>query len=152
MIPASPRNSSGLTFEQKFDGYRALVSTPLAPSGRVLLQTRRGSLVQRVFPDLVAAAEQLSVGLVLDGEVIAWDVGADALSFGGLQRRAAVRAGGASALAASLPVRGQARGGGLYPGGSAAVIMPAVGRSFQLPTPFPTTILGYEQSRGTSWD
>lgn len=36
--------------------------------------------------------------------------------------------------------------------GSAAVIMPAIRRSFQLPTPFPTAILGYEQPRGTRWD
>ncbi|WP_411105130.1 hypothetical protein [Streptomyces sp. cmx-4-9] len=56
------------------------------------LQTRRGTLVQQAFPDLVAAAEdQLPDGLVLDGEVLAWDAEAGTLSFEGVQRRAAAR-------------------------------------------------------------
>ncbi|OKK10615.1 DNA ligase [Streptomyces sp. CB00455] len=102
MPPVRPL-TSGVAYEQKFDGYRALVFTPAGSGGRVLLQTRRGSLVQGAFPDLVAAAEQLPDGLVLDGELLAWDVEAGVLSFEGLQRRAAARAGGASALAARLP-------------------------------------------------
>ncbi|MFF3980745.1 hypothetical protein [Streptomyces sp. NPDC001828] len=61
-------------YEQKFDGHRAVLFTPAGPSGRVLLQTRRGSLVQDRFPDLVAAAvRQLPGGLVLDGELLVWD-------------------------------------------------------------------------------
>ncbi|MGW7063569.1 ATP-dependent DNA ligase [Streptomyces sp. NPDC054904] len=80
-----------------------LVFTPDGPGGRVLLQTRRGVLVQDEFPDLVAAASRLPDGLVLDGEVLAWDVEAEALSFEGLQRRAAARARTAPALVARLP-------------------------------------------------
>ncbi|MFF8271841.1 hypothetical protein ACF059_31370 [Streptomyces sp. NPDC016562] len=34
-----------MAYEQKFDGHRMLVFTPSEPGGRVLLQTRRGSLV-----------------------------------------------------------------------------------------------------------
>ncbi|MEV7729091.1 hypothetical protein AB0P15_30815 [Streptomyces sp. NPDC087917] len=83
------------------DGHRLLVFTPTGPGGRVLLQTRRGAFVQDAFPDLVAAASQLPDGLVLDGEVLAWDIEAGALSFEGLQRRAAARA--RTALAARLP-------------------------------------------------
>ncbi|MDA5286306.1 ATP-dependent DNA ligase [Streptomyces sp. Isolate_45] len=85
------------------DGHRTLVFTPDGPGGRVLLQTRRGVLVQDAFPDLVAAASRLPDGLVLDGEVLAWDVEAEALSFEGLQRRAAARARTAPALVARLP-------------------------------------------------
>ncbi len=81
-----------MAYEQKFDGHRMLIFTPSEPGGQVLLQTRRGTLVQDQFPDLVAAAEQLPPGLVLDGEVLVWDPEAGALSFEGLQRRAAARA------------------------------------------------------------
>ncbi|MFD9303150.1 hypothetical protein ACFWCB_10830 [Streptomyces sp. NPDC060048] len=93
-----------LAFEQKFeDGRRALLFTPAEAGGRVLLQTRRGSLVQDRFPDLVAAAEQLPVGLVLDGELLVWDAEAGQLSFAGLQRRAAARRRTAPGLAARWP-------------------------------------------------
>ncbi|WSW01802.1 hypothetical protein OG509_00175 [Streptomyces sp. NBC_01006] len=68
------------------------------------MQTRRGSLVQDRFPDLVAAAlDQLPPGLVLDGELLVWDPEAGALSFEALQRRAAARARGAAILAAAFP-------------------------------------------------
>ncbi|MFG2753950.1 ATP-dependent DNA ligase [Streptomyces xanthophaeus] len=103
-IPAV-RPHAPVAYEQKFDGHRMLVFTPAGPGGRVLLQTRRGALVQDAFPDLVAAADQLPYGLVLDGEVLVWDPEAGALSFGALQRRAAARARArtAPALAARLP-------------------------------------------------
>ncbi|UUU37689.1 ATP-dependent DNA ligase [Streptomyces sp. NBC_00162] len=67
------------------------------------MQTRRGSLVQDRFPDLVAAAEQLPDGLVLDGELVVWDTAAGRLSFEALQRRAAARGRTAAALAAKTP-------------------------------------------------
>ncbi|MCY0927910.1 hypothetical protein OTB20_17160 [Streptomyces sp. H27-H1] len=102
-IPAPPRSGPGLAYEQKFDGHRALVFTPAGPGGRVLVQSRRGSLIQDRFPDLAAAAAQLPGALVLDGELLVWDVEAGHLSFEGLQRRAAARSRGAAALAASLP-------------------------------------------------
>ncbi|MGE7387828.1 hypothetical protein ACQKM2_20345 [Streptomyces sp. NPDC004126] len=52
----------------------------------MVVQTRRGALVQDRWPDPVAAAEaQLPAGLVLDGEPVVWDIEADALSFGALQ-------------------------------------------------------------------
>ncbi|MEU3721509.1 hypothetical protein [Streptomyces sp. NPDC031705] len=63
-----------MAYELKYDGHRLLVFTPSGPGGRVLFQTCRGALVQDAFPDLVAAAGQLPAGLVLDGEVLAWDV------------------------------------------------------------------------------
>ncbi|MGP3637987.1 hypothetical protein ACTU45_32470 [Streptomyces sp. 24-1644] len=56
-----------LAFEAKFDGYRALLFSSARAGGPTLLQSRRGSLIQRHFPDLVAATGQLPHGLVLDG-------------------------------------------------------------------------------------
>ncbi|MFJ9598321.1 ATP-dependent DNA ligase, partial [Streptomyces virginiae] len=48
--------------------------TAAGPGGSVLVQTRRGALVQDRWPDLVAAAEaQLPHGLFLDGELVVWD-------------------------------------------------------------------------------
>ncbi|MFG2484996.1 ATP-dependent DNA ligase [Streptomyces virginiae] len=86
------------------DGHRALLFTAAGPGGTVLVQTRRGALVQDRWPDLVAAAEaQLPHGLVLDGELVVWDTEAGRLSFEALQRRAATRARGAAGLAARWP-------------------------------------------------
>ncbi|MFJ3914425.1 DNA ligase-like domain-containing protein [Streptomyces vinaceus] len=66
----------------------------------MLVQTRRGPLLQDRFPDLVAAAEQqLPHGLVLDGELVVWDTEEGRLSFEALQRR------GAPAPAAPRPWR-----------------------------------------------
>ncbi|WP_240802094.1 hypothetical protein [Streptomyces sp. A1136] len=59
-----------LAFEQKFDGYRALLFTPTGPGDRLLVQTPRRTLIQDRFPDLVTAARQLPDGLVLDGELV----------------------------------------------------------------------------------
>ncbi|MFD4923009.1 ATP-dependent DNA ligase [Streptomyces goshikiensis] len=93
-----------VAYEQKFDGHRGLLFTPPAPGEQVLLQTRRGALIQDRFPDLVAAAiEQLPHDLVLDGELLVWDPAEGRLSFEALQRRAAARARGAPALATRTP-------------------------------------------------
>ncbi|MEU3317094.1 ATP-dependent DNA ligase [Streptomyces sp. NPDC006662] len=103
-LPGPAVLRAGVAFEQKLDGHRALLFTPAGPDGRVLLQTRRGSLVQDRWPDLVAAAEaQLPHGLVLDGELLVWDAGESRLSFEALQRRAAARSRSAPALAARWP-------------------------------------------------
>ncbi|MFE6848659.1 hypothetical protein ACFVFP_39705, partial [Streptomyces sp. NPDC057686] len=65
-VPGPAALRVGVAYEQKLDGHRALLFTAAEPGGRVLVQTRRGSLVQDRWPDLVAAAEaQLPHGLVL---------------------------------------------------------------------------------------
>ncbi|THA76187.1 ATP-dependent DNA ligase [Streptomyces sp. A0592] len=93
-----------LAFEQKFDGYRALLFTPSTAAGELLIQTRRGVEIQDRFPDLVAAAGQLPHALVLDGELVVWDAKARRLSFEGLQRRTAARGRTARrGLAQTLP-------------------------------------------------
>ncbi|MGW6834880.1 ATP-dependent DNA ligase [Streptomyces sp. NPDC054949] len=100
----SPGTLRHVAYEQKFDGHRALPFTPPAPGEQVLLQTRRGALIQDRFPDLVAAAiEQLPNGLVLDGGLLVRDPAEGRLSFEALQRRAAARARGAAARAARTP-------------------------------------------------
>ncbi|MFJ3861924.1 ATP-dependent DNA ligase [Streptomyces sp. NPDC090085] len=102
-VPGSGVLASGFAAEQKFDGHRTILFTPAGPSGRMLLQSRRGSLIQDRFPELVAAAAQLPDGLVLDGELVVWDTAAGRLSFEALQRRAAARGRTATALAAQTP-------------------------------------------------
>ncbi|MET9373960.1 ATP-dependent DNA ligase [Streptomyces sp. NPDC002992] len=96
-----PGTLGALAFEAKFDGYRCLTFTPNEHGGPVLLQSRRGSLIQRRFPDLVRAAAQLPAGLVLDGELVVWHEGR--FSFEALQRRAASGGRTAEKLAASYP-------------------------------------------------
>ncbi|WP_328793116.1 ATP-dependent DNA ligase [Streptomyces sp. NBC_00273] len=95
-VPGPAAVRAGVAYEQKLDGHRALLFTAAGPGGTVVVQTRRGALVQDRWPDLVAAAEaQLPYGLVLDGELVVWDTEAERLSFEALQRRAATRARGA---------------------------------------------------------
>ncbi|MEU4506786.1 ATP-dependent DNA ligase [Streptomyces sp. NPDC024089] len=100
-VPGPGVLSGPLAFEAKFDGFRALLFIPASPGGPVLLQSRRGSLIQGRFPDLVAAAGQLPPGLVLDGELVVWS--GDRLSFEALQRRAASGERTAAQLAAAAP-------------------------------------------------
>ncbi|MFD6917367.1 ATP-dependent DNA ligase [Streptomyces virginiae] len=103
-VPGSAALRAGVAYEQKLDGHRALLFTASGRGGTVVVQTRRGALVQDRWPDLVAAAEaQLPHGLVLDGELVVWDIEAGRLSFEALQRRAATRARGAAVLAARWP-------------------------------------------------
>ncbi|BCM65725.1 hypothetical protein EASAB2608_01059 [Streptomyces sp. EAS-AB2608] len=100
-LPAPGALPGGLAFQPKFDGYRALLFTPNAAPGPVLLQSRRGALIQTRFPDLVQAAVYLPEGLVLDGELVVW--AGEQLSFEALQRRAASSGRSAVRLAAELP-------------------------------------------------
>ncbi len=100
-VPAPGALPGQLVFQPKFDGYRALVFTPWPTPGPVLLQSRRGGLMQARFPDLVRAAEQLPDGLVLDGEMVVW--AGDRMSFEALQRRAVSGGRTAARLANEMP-------------------------------------------------
>ncbi|MDX3526316.1 ATP-dependent DNA ligase [Streptomyces sp. ID05-39B] len=88
-------------FQPKWDGFRALVFTPCPAPGPVLIQSRRGALIQARFPDLVHAAARLPDGLVLDGELLVW--AGEHLSFEALQRRAASQRRTAARLAEQMP-------------------------------------------------
>nr|WSS66283.1 ATP-dependent DNA ligase [Streptomyces sp. NBC_01177] len=90
-----------MAVQPKFDGFQALLYTPLRKGDPVLLQTRRGALVQDRFPDLAAAARTLPAGLVLDGELAVLDHHGQ-LSFTSLQRRATAGRN-ARVLAAEMP-------------------------------------------------
>lgn len=96
-VPAPGALPGRLVFQPKFDGYRVLLFTdPLR------LQSRRGSLIQARFPELMrAAAADLPGGLVLDGELVVW--AGEQMSFEALQRRAAAGHRSAPRLAEELP-------------------------------------------------
>ncbi|GAB2934107.1 ATP-dependent DNA ligase [Streptomyces heilongjiangensis] len=100
-LPPASALPGGLVLQPKFDGYRTLVFTPWPGPGPVLIQSRRGHLIQGRFPDLAAAAEVLPAGWVLDGEVVVW--AGEELSFESLQRRASAGGRTAARLAEALP-------------------------------------------------
>jgi ATP-dependent DNA ligase len=57
-------SSSGWSFELKWDGFRAIVST----EDGLRVRSRRGWNMTTVLPEL----RRLPTGLVLDGELVAW--------------------------------------------------------------------------------
>ncbi|MDQ2668122.1 MAG: ATP-dependent DNA ligase [Gemmatimonadota bacterium] len=69
--------------EWKWDGIRAQL---IRRNGTTYIWTRGGDLATDRFPELVAGAEWLPDGTVLDGEIMPWKDDA-ALSFAQLQRR-----------------------------------------------------------------
>ncbi len=94
-VTALPQSEAGhAVFEQKADGFRALVFASSEP----FLQSRQGSDLGPAFPELVEAAAVLGVEAVLDAELVVW--GADGLDFSALQERARRR--GATARRAAL--------------------------------------------------
>jgi DNA ligase-1 len=68
--------------EWKWDGIRGQL---MRRSGEIFLWSRGEELITERFPELVQAAARLPDGVVLDGEVLAWDDGV--LPFSVLQRR-----------------------------------------------------------------
>lgn len=65
--PGPLPSGSGWSFEIKWDGFRALVSTEVG----LTVRSRRGWDMTPVLPELQA----LPAGLVLDGELVAWKGG-----------------------------------------------------------------------------
>lgn len=100
-LPAPGALPGQLVYQPKWDGYRALLFTRSPAVRAVRLQTRRGSLIEARFPDLVRAAAALPDGWVVDGELIVWS--GNAVSFAALQRRANASARTAAALSEQLP-------------------------------------------------
>jgi ATP-dependent DNA ligase len=68
--------------EWKWDGIRGQL---MRRGGEVFLWSRGEELITERFPELVQAAARVPDGMVLDGEVLAWD--GEVLSFAVLQRR-----------------------------------------------------------------
>ncbi|MFK0172595.1 ATP-dependent DNA ligase [Streptomyces sp. NPDC090306] len=90
---------AGWAAEPKWDGFRALVSVD---AGGVVLRSRRGTEMGPGFPEVVAAAAQLSDATALDGELVVWDA-AGRLAFERLQGRLHRRGAGALRAAAEWP-------------------------------------------------
>jgi ATP-dependent DNA ligase len=86
-------------WELKFDGYRAVLRVTEAGAE---LWSRNGSDLSRVFPDLItAAAGQLPVGTLADGEAVVYVDGR--LSFDHLQYRMVSAPPAATRLARQYP-------------------------------------------------
>ncbi len=85
----APFRDTGWMWEPKLDGYRVLA---FIGGGEVRLRSRRGGLeLTAAFPKLVAELAQQGVdGIVLDGEIVAFDETGKP-SFGALQERAQAR-------------------------------------------------------------
>ncbi|OIV39359.1 ATP-dependent DNA ligase [Mangrovactinospora gilvigrisea] len=97
-LPADGALAGGLRFEQKVDGFRAIL---FARPGRVLLHSRQGKDLTEAFPDLAAAAARLREPVVLDGELVVYHDGR--LDFAQLQQRARRSARTATRAAAAHP-------------------------------------------------
>lgn len=66
---AAVPHDAGLSFEPKWDGFRAIVA--VSPEGGVEIGSRGSKPLTRYFPELVAAfGAQLPPGTVVDGEII----------------------------------------------------------------------------------
>ena len=95
-LPGRSALPGGCLYEPKWDGYRVVVHVVQDSVGHQVcrIQSRRGADLTTSFPDLAAAAaEQLPVGTVLDGEAVVWS--GERLDFTALQHRLA---GGAHAV------------------------------------------------------
>jgi ATP-dependent DNA ligase len=88
----------GMAFEQKPDGYRAVL---FAGPGRAHLQSRNGADLSLAFPEIAAAGRALRMPLVLDGELVVAVEGR--LDFGELQNRARRRGASARQAARTTP-------------------------------------------------
>jgi bifunctional non-homologous end joining protein LigD len=84
--PGLPRDDSRYGWEFKWDGVRAIA---YVSDGRLRLLSRNGNDMTASYPELAVLAEQLSVPVILDGEIIAIRGGRP--DFGLLQSRMHVR-------------------------------------------------------------
>ncbi|MDR5830436.1 ATP-dependent DNA ligase [Caballeronia sp. LP006] len=83
--PATLGAPSDWIAEWKWDGIRAQI---VKRAGRVWIWSRGEDLVTERFPELAALGAALPDGAVIDGEILAWEPGADApLPFARLQPR-----------------------------------------------------------------
>jgi ATP-dependent DNA ligase len=102
-LPGRSALPGGCLYEPKWDGYRVVLHVAQDGAGHPVcrVQSRRGADLTTSFPDLAAAAAaQLPVGTVLDGEAVIWS--GDRLDFTALQHRLA-GSGHAARLARTQP-------------------------------------------------
>lgn len=89
-------------YEVKWDGMRMLCGRA-ADGGRVDLRSRSGADVTAAFPEIADAAAALPPGVLLDGELVAFDT-AGRPSFPALGSRLGVRGAAAGQLAVRAPL------------------------------------------------
>jgi bifunctional non-homologous end joining protein LigD len=101
-IGEAPFNRPGWMWEPKLDGYRVLA---FLDDGKVTLRSRRGLELAPAFPGLVEELKMQSVaGMILDGEIVAFDEGSRP-SFNALQNRVQLKtAHDLAAAERSVPV------------------------------------------------
>ncbi len=97
-LPPERALPGGLAYEQKPDGYRAVL---FAGPGHAHLQSRNGADLSGAFPEISVAGRALREPLVLDGELVVATEGR--LDFGQLQQRARRRGAGARQAARTTP-------------------------------------------------
>src|SRR5919108_1295293 len=87
----APLQSSGLVYETKYDGIRALIDVTPRQRVPVHIWSRLGNEKTAQFPDLVAAlakfSNKLQAPIVLDGEIVALDERDEPAGFQRLQSR-----------------------------------------------------------------
>ncbi len=99
-LPVAGAGGAALGYEPKWDGWRCLA---WRLGDGVYLQSRRGRDLSPYYPDLLECLRGVPAGVVLDGELISWDLETGRTNFRALQRR--VTAGRALAQeAAAHPV------------------------------------------------
>ncbi|MGZ6668518.1 MAG: non-homologous end-joining DNA ligase [Solirubrobacteraceae bacterium] len=86
VLVREPFSDPGWLFERKLDGIRSGV---LRHDGDVRLISRGGETLNRAYPELTEALEQVGPDLLADGEIVAFERGAT--SFARLQRRMQIR-------------------------------------------------------------
>ena len=83
-LPA-PSRAKKVVYEPKWDGWRVLAWTH---ADGVRLQSRHGRDLTAYFPDVCRVlTAHLPPGVVLDGELLAWDAGRGRTAFAQLRRR-----------------------------------------------------------------
>ncbi len=99
-LPDSLGDAGDWQAEWKWDGIRAQI---IRREGQTFIWSRGEDRMDGRFPELEAMAEGLPDGVVLDGEILAAEKGAERFDFSVLQRRIGKRKPGAKLLA-SAPV------------------------------------------------
>lgn len=101
---AAVPDAEGLSFEPKWDGFRAIVA--VRPDGSVEIGSRGSKPLTRYFPELVAEfAAQLPAGTVVDGEIVVrqGEPGAERLAWESLSQRIHPAESRIARLAAETP-------------------------------------------------
>lgn len=105
-IPDPAKTPGGLSFEPKWDGFRALVAYDGTGAGGVVIGSRGAKPLTRYFPELVEAFAELLPGpCLLDGEIVVADGDPARLSWEALSQRIHPAASRVELLSRTHPAR-----------------------------------------------